>query len=98
MPQRNFKTLAVWDRSYQSLEQLRNKYGTTFNAVIERLLKMYNEHPQNKVNGLTGKGLDAPRQSKTTSITSIHAEGDTRDASSSSMNGVTHDELQPRVI
>jgi hypothetical protein len=40
----------------------------------------------NKVNGLTGKGLDAPRQSETTSITTM--QEDTRDAAST-MNGVT---------
>jgi hypothetical protein len=46
MPQRSFKTLAVWDRSYQSLEQLRNKYGTTFNGVISKLLQMYEQEQE----------------------------------------------------
>jgi hypothetical protein len=41
MPQRNFKTLAVWDTSYDALEKIRQEENTTFNQIIYKLLDMY---------------------------------------------------------
>jgi hypothetical protein len=46
MSQRNYKMLAVVDRTYVSLDQLRDKYGTSFNGVISKLLQMYEQEQE----------------------------------------------------
>jgi hypothetical protein len=50
MSQKTFKMLAVVDTNYESLDQLRNKYETSFNGVISKLLQMYEQEqePQNE--------------------------------------------------
>jgi len=40
MSQRNYKMLAIVDTNYQCLDQLRNKYETSFNGVISKLLEI----------------------------------------------------------
>ena len=48
MAQQNYKMLAIWDRSYHSLDQLRSKYGS-FNNVVSKLIEIYEEQePQEK--------------------------------------------------
>jgi site-specific DNA-adenine methylase len=38
----SWKMVTLWDTNYNSLDQLRRKDGTTFNAVVSKLIKMYN--------------------------------------------------------
>jgi hypothetical protein len=49
MSQRNYKMMAIVDTNYNSLAQLRDKYETSFNGVITKLLQMYEQEqePQN---------------------------------------------------
>jgi len=65
MSQRNYKMLAIWDRSYQSLEQLRTKYGS-FANVVQQLIDNYYEKQQQqepcsiKESSQVGEGVCAP--------------------------------------
>jgi hypothetical protein len=45
MSQQHFKMFAIWDKSYQSLDQLRSKYGS-FANVVQQLIESYYEKQQ----------------------------------------------------
>jgi hypothetical protein len=41
MSQKSFKNVALVDTNYRSLDGLRNKYQTSFDGVISKLLELY---------------------------------------------------------